>query len=593
MNSVEFLLKVWRIHCVPGDFVAVSAKGNKWKDYTFPFDDDLESKLGSWISTHSAESLYFCPLPFTEARRKKESVARSKMLWSDIDDADPYKVEPSILWESSPGRFQGLWLLPRTLEPEAAAEGSRNMAYYIGADRGGWDLTQVLRIPGTKNYKYDPAPTVKLIHFKSTILKKIPQRLIDRYRSSIPRKVMQILEGPATVGKRSDMLWYLEHELCDQGIPIKDVISIIRDTDWNKYRGRADEEERFTAERDKIIGDRVEKGTVTKVENSAFRIETYSDVLGSIASAPGWLVKGFWMKGSHGIIAGEPKSFKSTLSLDLLFSIASTKPFLGAYPVEFGGPCLIIQNENADWIMRDRLEKLAVSRGEVGKAKYNGSTLKIEWARQLPLFFINQQGFNLNDAAYRVQLEDMIATLQPAVVQLDPMYLMFDGDINSAQDLQGVLAYLLDLKNRYGCAIQIIHHYNKGGESKRGGQRMLGSTTLHGWIESAWYVQATENEGSVVVSREFRGAGIHEALQVSLTMGDFGDPHYLVTVGEAGGPGLEDEQVLGILAQSTDAMSKRQIRQSTGLSVYQLDKIIEKLMKSEQITRKGERYAIQ
>jgi hypothetical protein len=40
------------------------------------------------------------------------------------------------------------------------------------------------------------------------------------------------------------------------------------------------------------------------------------------------MIKDFWMRGSHGIIAGEPKSFKSTLAMDMLTSVAADKPFL-------------------------------------------------------------------------------------------------------------------------------------------------------------------------------------------------------------------------------------------------------------------------
>jgi hypothetical protein len=107
----------------------------------------------------------------------------------------------------------------------------------MGADRGGWDLTQVLRIPGTPNLKYADKPLVRLKYFKDTVLRKVPQRPLDRWRASIPRKLLRLVEGPAEQGKRSDMLWYLEHELCDLGIPIKDVFSILRESEWNKYRG--------------------------------------------------------------------------------------------------------------------------------------------------------------------------------------------------------------------------------------------------------------------------------------------------------------------------------------------------------------------
>jgi hypothetical protein len=600
MNSTEFLLKVWGLQCETGDFVCLSSKGSSWKDFSFPYDGQLGPKLDQWLEVNKLKDMYFCPLPFSAAKRSKELVQRSRVLWSDIDEGNYKKSEPSILWESSPGRFQGLWILPKTVDPETAAQGSKQMAYYLGGDRGGWDLTQVLRIPGTPNNKYDDKPTVTLKHFTNNVLRKIPQSLIDRWRSTIPRKVMQIIEGPASVGKRSDMLWYLEHELCDLGIPIKDVFSILRDTEWNKYRGRDDEDERFDSEMEKIRGDRDEKKSVTRVDSVELKVVDYSQLMSSQISSPGWMVRDFWMKGSHGIIAGEPKSFKSTLGMDMLFAVASDTKFLGQYPVEYGGPILIIQNENAEWIMKDRLEKLAFSRGEVGNVKTStGGRMRIEWARNLPMLFVNQQSFMLDDAANKAALEDLIDRERPVAIKLDPLYLMFAGDVNSAKDLGPVLQWCLYIKQTYNCAVILVHHYGKGNAEKRGGQRMLGSTTLHGWIESAWYLQTQEpQDGKAVVTidREFRGAGIYSKLDVTMSMGEVGNTHYETSVGEhkESGEGSDggEQEIMDVLAQSVDMMAKSAIAKKVGMSKYRVDSLVDALLKDKQLFRKGERYGI-
>jgi len=66
---------------------------------------------------------------------------------------------PTIAIESSPGRYVGIWL---TDEP-ASEQINRRLTYAIGADRGGWDLTQVLRVPGTISHKYVPSVTVRTL----------------------------------------------------------------------------------------------------------------------------------------------------------------------------------------------------------------------------------------------------------------------------------------------------------------------------------------------------------------------------------------------------------------------------------------------
>jgi hypothetical protein len=80
MDSVAFLLKVWSLQCEPGEYVALSAKGNTWKDTMLPYDEHLADKLRTWLENNKSKSCYFCPLPFTGPKRSKELVARSRLL---------------------------------------------------------------------------------------------------------------------------------------------------------------------------------------------------------------------------------------------------------------------------------------------------------------------------------------------------------------------------------------------------------------------------------------------------------------------------------------------------------------------------------
>ena len=598
MNSVEFLLNIFRIQCREGEHICLSTKdGSSWKDYSYPFDSHLEQNLTDWFDRHSQKDLYFCPLPFSQPKRRKEFVTRSQFLWSDIDAADPNKCLPTILWRSSPGRHQGLWKLPRPVTPQEAEDGSKNLAYYLGADKGGWDLTQVLRPIGTPNNKYPEKPLVTLIHSNNSILKKIPQRPLDRWRKSIPSKLLRIIEGPAEIGRRSDILWSCWHELLDLGIPIRDVEGILRDSNHNKYRGRSDEDERFASEVQKIVEDRTEKKLEVSNQTLILSVETYSDLMGKIPTHPGWMVEHWWQRASHGILAGQPKSFKSTIAMDMFFSVASAKPFLDQFKVPNPGPVLIVQNENSDHIMKDRWEKISTSKGEIGKAIFKGRIVRVEWARDLPIFMVNQSGFTLDSLANRAALEELIQRLKPVAIQLDPLYLLFSGDVNSAQDLNSVLVWCLYIKQTYNCTIMLVHHYSKGnGENKRSGQKMLGSTTLHGWVESALYVEVQEPQGNTAVitlDREFRGAGGYEKVDLHITQGEYGVPEYSARLVEHKTTEADfEEQIIGVLMGSTDLLSKSSIAKAVGISRRQADKVIDAMVSKCLMTRVGERYGV-
>jgi len=595
-EAIGFLLNIWKQQCGPGDYVCVSSKGSTWRDKAFPFDNHLAENLEKWFEQQGDIDLYFSPLAYSHPKRRKEFARPSMFLWSDVDNGDENQVPATILWESSPGRHAALWRLPTRIPAEEASKQSKDIAYFIGGDRGGFDLTQVLRIVGTKNHKYNPPPKVKLIHNDGPVLSSTPKRAIDRWRNTIPRALLRTIEGPATVGQRSDMLWKLEHQLADLGIPIRDVIEILKDSDWNKYKNRPDENDRFSSEMSKIIEDRGEKQSVTRVESVEFRVETFSDLMGKVSSSPGWMVNNWWMRSSHGIVAGEPKSFKSTLVMDMLFSVAANVPFLGRHAVGFGGPVLIIQNENNDVIMKDRLEKLSANRGIIGRVRHGREgVLLLEWAPEVPIFFINQQSFTLDDAGNLEALERLIDKLRPVAINLDPLYLMFSGDVNSAKDLNPVLTWCLRIKQEYDCSVILVHHYGKGSSEKRGGQRMLGSTTLHGWIDSAWYIQARDpvnGKGLVTVDREFRGAGIQEKLDLTLDIGDVGSSKYEVLEAEHGSSEDEGEDILRILEQSADAMGAEAIRRKLGISRGLTERLLAQLVTSGSLTRSGERYVL-
>ncbi|MGE3074469.1 MAG: phage/plasmid primase, P4 family [Dehalococcoidia bacterium] len=108
--------------------------------------------------------LYFCAHLLSSRQRKKQYASPVQALWADGDGAQiPAGFPaPTAVVRSSNDRHHYYWRLDGPVEPEVAQEMNRRIASEIGADLSGWDLTQLLRVPGTRNHKYDDAPLVKL-----------------------------------------------------------------------------------------------------------------------------------------------------------------------------------------------------------------------------------------------------------------------------------------------------------------------------------------------------------------------------------------------------------------------------------------------
>jgi hypothetical protein len=108
--------------------------------------------------------VYQCAHLLTARRRVKASAAPLTACYVDADGAKPVgnMPRPTAVVVSSPGREQYWWRLSRPVSPEEGEDLNRRLAYAMAADPSGWDLTQLLRVPGTRNHKYPDAPVVEL-----------------------------------------------------------------------------------------------------------------------------------------------------------------------------------------------------------------------------------------------------------------------------------------------------------------------------------------------------------------------------------------------------------------------------------------------
>jgi len=133
--------------------------------FDYPQDVRRAEALCMCLSDGGRE-VYQCAHLLTARRRVKARAASLNACYVDADGAKPggNTPQPTAVVISSPGREQYWWRLSRPVEPEDGEDLNRRLAYAMGADLSGWDLTQLLRVPGTRNRKYPNAPVVELAH---------------------------------------------------------------------------------------------------------------------------------------------------------------------------------------------------------------------------------------------------------------------------------------------------------------------------------------------------------------------------------------------------------------------------------------------
>lgn len=241
-------------------------KGRAMREEFFRWPFESEAIINSTLEMRKTHNVYYCPQLFTTKKRTKDSVLSCPSLWADLDTCHPdlLLVSPTITIESSPQRFQALWSLETDMVPSEAEELCKRIAYRHaedGADRSGWDLTQLLRPPCTINYKYDSQPSVGAQYHRSryrsedfdlypvvpgTELLSLPfpdelpaesgLDIIQEFRRIISPIVMQLYSVEPGHRKWSDALWQLEMLCLDAGMSREQVFVVARDSACNKYK---------------------------------------------------------------------------------------------------------------------------------------------------------------------------------------------------------------------------------------------------------------------------------------------------------------------------------------------------------------------
>jgi hypothetical protein len=251
-------------------FLSIGGSGHKREmtERFFRYPDQLNEAARAAEDGKYHADVYYCPHLFETPRRRKDNVVSCPTIWADLDTCPPNKVQltPSFIIESSPGRYQALWSLAHVIPAHVAEDISKRLAYFHaedGCDRSGWDLTQLLRLPGTPNYKYTDQPQVRLLSHNSVLYTpndfrgypevkhsaflKTPMPSAAQLPQEDPEDILQKYKHallPATYdlftitpdGEWSEKLWKLEMLLLEMGMTREEVFVVCWGAACNKYR---------------------------------------------------------------------------------------------------------------------------------------------------------------------------------------------------------------------------------------------------------------------------------------------------------------------------------------------------------------------
>lgn len=464
--------RIWKSQ--PGKYFCLSTKSvsNTWKDWFFHRNDI--GKIADFIEEHRSSDLYFCPHGFSEKRRRKAFAVKPNLLWADLDEADPRQIKyrPSIAFESSPGRFVGLWLI----DGEMTEELNRRLTYLIDGDVSGWDLTQVLRVPGTINFKYTSQPRTRIMWTDGPEyeLKKLGRELpavdgeadevdvIDasevykRWEKKLPHWCRrELLHGKPAVGKRSEMLWKLGNELIEQGVDRDDAFVLLKASPWNKFRGRRSEDEQLRRELDKSVGKHLKNGRGRPlVSDNEVGQKDYVWLARPLDEVPeeniDWLWYPYLARGELTILEGDPERGKSYLA-----------------QMVAGHFCDGLQLPSVK-------EGMPIVTGKVAYFDIENSAGSITVKRMRGNGFKALNNYIQEEAIFSIDDDDTVPRVVAALEKMKPVMIVFDtintylgrADAFKGHEAQQAFVRFREIAKRLNCAVLVLRHLTKSSKER-------------------------------------------------------------------------------------------------------------------------------
>jgi len=274
------------------------------KQRFFSYPEELDEALKFVDSKNKKVDIYFAPFLFTQERRRKEDITETPVAWADGDECplEVLKVQPSAVVRSSNAKDQDkyhfYWKFDEVELSDVGEHISKRIAYAHaddGMDQGGWDLTQLLRVPGTLNHKYLPPQKVsravidtdaiysltdfdvypeveESISFipieELSLPEESAKELISKYKNDLnPRALELYVEVPNRDWSKA--LWELELTLLESGMTPEEAFVVASDAACNKYRREKRSEKNLWKEiqKAKIIVDERNEGGPPKVDD--------------------------------------------------------------------------------------------------------------------------------------------------------------------------------------------------------------------------------------------------------------------------------------------------------------------------------------
>lgn len=463
--------------------------------------------------------VWFCPSLYKHDAPKPERdyIESVNCHWLDFDGNAPSLEEwegrakeigvpePSLILQTSVQSHQQVyWFTDRVHgsdQLDHVETVTRNLTAAFATDKSGWDLTQLLRIPGTLNYGWyrdgEHKPWFDGVPQEASILKCSDQNVPEAVFEVLTNAERQILSritinevprieevlafgnwtpemyswfsmtkdeaSERSAYKRSGSLQALAYFGAEQGFTDEQIYSILDDADrrWDKYVNRA------ASGRDKIFRDTIARarekfgyltgdsitlaGIVDKAQQTEpkfiFNLAEFMELDLHID----WLLEGLIPVAGLGMIIGQPNVGKSRLGIQLGMELAI-------------GQEQIFHRGNPTGAKKVMFLSL-----EMGAQELN--TFFVDFLPAYKDFLPNLKSnffvAPLGEAVYMDQpqgqqfVSNVLQQYKPDLLLVDSLQAAFGSELTNEMAAKKFFRYITEIRKVHNCAVVFLHHERK------------------------------------------------------------------------------------------------------------------------------------
>ena len=292
-----------------------------------------------------------------------------------------------------------------------------------------------------------------------------------------------------------------------------------------------------------------------------------------------WQVESILPQGAAMVVVADAGVGKTWMTLDLALAIDQGIPWLAHFPVQQGA-VLVIDEENADALLKERLQKLLRAYDMLDDA----SEVRIE--------FLTAQGVNLSDEDYVAEIERVLDAGGFKLVIVDSLVRVHQGNENDAGEMARVFGIVKRWIGKYGCSFVFCHHQRKPGMAGNDPANMYrGSSEIRAFVDVHLDLKAVRGEKGVFTVNHVKSRYAEPIPPFNVEIADIGESATQVHYAGEPSSGSQDkseeaQEFIRSLAADREWHSRQEILEKGGEMKYPrdtLDTARKDLVKAEEL----------